>query len=225
MTVVKNHDYTNEVQTILQVFLPNSKFICTHSCEHSPNRIESIIDDKKITSKIFINNELREANEYVHTPAPVYITKGRAVMISLFMALQAAWPTNTPWGTLTGVRPSKLVREWRGLEGIFEILTGTFFVSPKKAQLAMEVAEQETLVAKRINSGAFSIYIGIPFCPSRCLYCSFTMDTPLSLQEPYVDALLRECETIPQGDVTSVYIGGGTPTALSEPLLSAGTCQ
>ena len=82
---------------------------------------------------------------------------------------------NLPWGVMCGIRPAKNVRELMD-EGyskseIFEILKSIYEVDDKKAELAMTVAENEKLLLSQIGKNSVSIYIGIPFCPTRCLYC------------------------------------------------------
>lgn len=132
-----------------------------------------------------------------------------------------------PWGILTGIRPSKIVHELmeQGLnrEKILHELTGYYRVSGAKADLLYNIAAFERKVLDRTSPNMVSLYIGIPFCPSRCLYCSFTSN-PLGknsrLVEAYLDALVSEIKQTGQMirecgfQVQSIYIGGGTPTSL-----------
>jgi oxygen-independent coproporphyrinogen-3 oxidase len=132
---------------------------------------------------------------------------------------------HTPWGALTGVRPSKLVREWLGKgcepHEITERLTKIFCVCEEKASLAINVAIAERRVATQI-SNTIGLYVSIPFCPSRCVYCSFnTSRKPAAADflERYISALVCEYREKSRGNtetVSSIYIGGGTPTVLSE---------
>lgn len=133
-----------------------------------------------------------------------------------------------PWGVMSGIRPAKSVRQFRELgkndEEIREILKSVYEVSDKKIDLAMKVAENEVKILEKIKDKSVSIYIGIPFCPSRCLYCSF-VSTDVKKSGKYMDEfsdllcleikktgeLLREYGYF----VQTVYIGGGTPTTLS----------
>lgn len=135
-----------------------------------------------------------------------------------------------PWGMLTGIRPTKialsLLEEGQSRQEIREHYSRRYFVSDEKAALAVEIAERE----RRLLSGVHcegtqgrgcSLYIGIPFCPTTCLYCSFT-SYPIAVYrkqvDEYLNCLLREAAYVAerfQGKILdSVYIGGGTPTTL-----------
>ncbi len=139
-----------------------------------------------------------------------------------------------PWGILTGIRPAKMIRELResGLadDEIYSKFTGEYRVNPKKASLAADVAQAEEHICRTKLPNAVSLYIGIPFCPTRCLYCSFTSQSikfSNTLTEPYMRALMHEIDFV-SGYLTergipieTLYIGGGTPTALDEKNLAA----
>lgn len=132
-----------------------------------------------------------------------------------------------PWGTLTGIRPTKIVMEKLAAgmtkADIRSYMEDTCFTSPEKINLSIEIAgyEQELLQTIDCHQG-YSLYLGIPFCPTTCLYCSFT-SFPISQWQDkthlYLDALFREMEFVAAQKSKSrpdtVYIGGGTPTALS----------
>lgn len=134
-----------------------------------------------------------------------------------------------PWGKLHGVRPTKLVHymwdEGHTSAEVFAHLLDYYGVSPEKAQLLVEVASSERSFLQQVAAHPdwVSIYIGIPFCPSRCTYCSFisyTLRDTKELRLAYVAALLRELEAVARRidregqQVFAVYIGGGTPTCL-----------
>ena len=139
---------------------------------------------------------------------------------------------NLPWGVMSGIRPAKNVREFieSGIskEELPVLLKRLYEVDDSKIRLAMEVAENEQEILKRAQDNSVSIYVGIPFCPTRCLYCSFvSTDVRVSgkYMESYVELLLEEIEKIKEileksnKKVQNIYIGGGTPTTLSEELL------
>lgn len=132
-----------------------------------------------------------------------------------------------PWGTLTGIRPTKLPMEMyeKGASkgDAIRYLKETYLVSDEKAELCAVVAENEAEVLKNCDyDHTFSLYVGIPFCPSICAYCSFS-SYPLSVWEKqvdnYLDALCKEIEAAStmMGDrkLLTFYMGGGTPTSLS----------
>lgn len=149
----------------------------------------------------------------------------RQLLKAYFIALQSLSPKIAPWGVLTGVRPSKLVHElldqglnWPEIETYLE---DALLIVPEKAKLLMAVTKKERALVFPVAKKSFSVYIGIPFCPSRCYYCSFPSHSSedRSLLTRYLNALIHEIEqTMPYmkaEDADSLYIGGGTPSVLS----------
>jgi len=133
-----------------------------------------------------------------------------------------------PWGTLTGIRPTKipmtLLEEGNSKEEVFHFMKDTYLLNDEKAKLSIEIADRELQILSAVNyQNGYSIYIGIPFCPTTCLYCSFT-SYPIGVWktkvEDYLDALEKEIDFVASSmkmqTLTSVYIGGGTPTTLNE---------
>lgn len=132
-----------------------------------------------------------------------------------------------PWGTLTGIRPTKIVlsmlEENRTKEEIYAYMKKTYKTSDEKIKLSMEIAQRELEILRDIDyKNGYSIYIGIPFCPTTCLYCSFT-SYPLAIWEKktdeYIEALFKEIDfiakTFKNKKLNTIYMGGGTPTTLS----------
>ncbi len=146
----------------------------------------------------------------------------------LYTGLSAKTGRSLPWGALTGVRPTRLamreLERGRDRKEAEDALQRSFFVSPEKAALAVRIAVRELKILSRLPFGeGYSVYIGIPFCPSRCLYCSFSsypIGAMRDMEEAYLKALYREIDfaatVFPERIPDTVYIGGGTPTALSE---------
>ena len=138
-----------------------------------------------------------------------------------------------PWGVMSGIRPAKSVRQFheqgKSFDEIKEIIRDIYDVTPEKCDLAVKVAKNEEKILERIKENYVSLYIGIPFCPSRCLYCSF-VSTDIKNSGRYMDEFTRLlCKEVEKtGEileelgfkVQSIYIGGGTPTTLSEENLS-----
>lgn len=160
-----------------------------------------------------------------------YEREGRrryAVGAAFFRAYQDITGNTPPWGMLTGVRPDKLVTEalaaGKPPEAARELLEERYFVTPRRAALALETGTAAFEAAKSLGPRDVAVYIGIPFCPTRCAYCSFvsqSVEKSFSLVEPYVEALTAE---IAAGGrmareaglrVRAMYMGGGTPTTLS----------
>ncbi|MCI9080119.1 MAG: coproporphyrinogen dehydrogenase HemZ [Lachnospiraceae bacterium] len=134
------------------------------------------------------------------------------------------------WGTMTGVRPVKIVMDeilkGRDIKSIRENLDKIYCLDSEKAELALQVAKCEAGLLKKAGyENGYSLYIGIPFCPTTCLYCSFASNPYYKeLADAYLEALFKEMEYSSQifkdRKLASVYIGGGTPTALDALQLS-----
>ncbi|MDY0236685.1 MAG: coproporphyrinogen dehydrogenase HemZ [Gudongella sp.] len=131
-----------------------------------------------------------------------------------------------PWGILTGIRPTKIVHKLIDLsintDEIFRILTSGYLISDEKAELLIRIAKRQREVVVNIKKNSYSLYINIPFCPSRCSYCTFPSLPAIEYSseiDKYVDIILKELELSRQKmtnwKINSVYIGGGTPTSLS----------
>ncbi len=134
-----------------------------------------------------------------------------------------------PWGVMSGIRPAKSVRQLfdsgKDRAEVKAYLKDVYNISDKKCELAITVSENEKEILERVKDNSVSLYIGIPFCPSRCLYCSF-VSTDIKNSGKYMDEfsglLCREIEKTREildrlgFYVQNIYIGGGTPTTLSE---------
>ncbi len=126
------------------------------------------------------------------------------------------------WGILTGVRPGKLYNELKARgEDPGTVLKETYYVSDEKIALLRRVSESQQTVKRSPDPKAIGLYVGIPFCPTRCQYCSFTSNPyQRDASDAYLAALLREMEAVRklmdrQGQTAeSIYVGGGTPTSL-----------
>lgn len=142
-----------------------------------------------------------------------------------------------PWGNLTGIRPTKIamtmLEEGKNEEEILKFLCEKHFVSEKKALLGLDIAKREREILAPIDYGnGYSLYIGIPFCPTTCLYCSFTSFPIVSWKKrvgEYLAALYQEMEFTAgiyrDKKIDTVYIGGGTPTTLEAKELERLLCR
>ena len=154
----------------------------------------------------------------------------RAAKTGCFLLMRAVTGVAPPWGSLTGIRPTRLMYELReqGLEdeAAERAMRETFYVSPEKARLLSDIlAMQRGLIDTPDNE--YDLYIGIPFCTTRCAYCSFASGELGKglLVEPYLNALKREMalDAALMDElglkIRAAYMGGGTPTALTAPQL------
>jgi len=157
----------------------------------------------------------------------------RIIMRKLFRLLSKYTGKVIPWGILTGIRPAKLVNEFLdkvvSQENILLTLKNDYFVTDSKASLLYEVAANQREMFLHSKTNSISIYVGIPFCPSRCLYCSFSSSTISQYKnmiDTYVDTLLKEIQhtalliKAKDFEIENIYIGGGTPTSLNAHQLS-----
>lgn len=146
---------------------------------------------------------------------------------ALYRMLQKYTRQELPWGTLTGIRPTKIpmamLEEGKTREEIHTYMKETYYASEKKTELSIDIAERELELLKKIDyENGYSLYIGIPFCPSICLYCSFS-SSPIGMWkdkvDDYLDALEKEIDFTAKDCkdkiLNTVYIGGGTPTTLN----------
>ena len=145
----------------------------------------------------------------------------------LYVSLSELTGKKLPWGNLTGIRPTKIamvmLEEGRTKQQIRNVFEQEHYVSPEKTELAIEIAERERRILSGIHyRDGYSLYIGIPFCPTTCLYCSFTSYPICRFEKEtdrYVDCLIeemRETAELMKGKILdTVYIGGGTPTTLT----------
>lgn len=147
---------------------------------------------------------------------------------AVFLYLKEKTGKILPWGTLSGIRPTKQIHKIMNTnsikEEIINIFMEKYLASREKAELCYEIALIErNIVNKEPNK--ISIYIGMPFCPTRCVYCSFTSNPILKCRKlvtPYIKSLIHEIEEISKFieknelTIQNVYFGGGTPTAIDE---------
>ncbi len=145
----------------------------------------------------------------------------------IYQALKEYKKEDLPWGTLTGIRPTKIAmtqleKGWKNVD-IAQYMRNTYYCSSQKTALAVSIANRERKILETIDyQDGYSLYVGIPFCPSICLYCSFS-SSPIARWEKrvedYLEALFRELrfmgEIYAHKKLNTVYVGGGTPTTLT----------
>ncbi len=230
------HDRKTAVRDMLISLLPDEKHeeaagdfegdcLCRTSVTEKDGTVfaaaELYVEGRVFTGEC--SERLSDPSEVEHNRAVSF-----AVKTSLHKARLQIRPQRPPLGSLTGVKPAKPARfylsEGRTKEECENWLKDRYFVSEKRAKLCVEAAAAALSVEKSLGKREVQLYLGIPFCPSKCLYCSFVSNDVKSwghLTEPYFNALLSEIDAAGgmfsrEGlTVGSVYIGGGTPTVLS----------
>ena len=197
----------------------------------------SSLHDGKIyrtaTAKITLDGKTATAaRRFPLTKADVRLTR-RILQQSYYLAAVQLLPEAPPWGALSGVRPTKLATKVL-LEGGREqdadrMLRDVYFVTPERRRLCLDASRHTLEAAQLLAPDDLSLYIGIPFCPTRCAYCSFVSESVERFGEflpPFLDCLIREIEYTGAllkrsgWHIRSLYIGGGTPTTLSTPQMT-----
>ena len=197
----------------------------------------SSLHDGKIyrtaTAKITLDGKTASASRRIRLDqADVRLTR-RILQQSYYLAAVQLLPETPPWGALSGVRPTKLATKVL-LEGGSErdadrMLRDVYFVTPERRRLCLDASRHTVEAAKLLDDRDLSLYIGIPFCPTRCAYCSFVSESVERFGEflpPFLDCLIREIEYTGAllkrsgWHIRSLYIGGGTPTTLSTPQMT-----
>ena len=145
----------------------------------------------------------------------------------LYEALSRDTGRQLPWGTLTGIRPTKipmsLLEQGASEEETARYMQETYLTGSEKTALSIEIAKREMELLKQLDyENGYSLYVGIPFCPTTCLYCSFTSNPAgawMPRMEEYLEAVFREIDYVKEAfrdkKLNTVYIGGGTPTTLT----------
>lgn len=218
--IINGHEAENGVRQIMQLFFSLSENV----------RVESHLEGNRAYAKITFGEKSATGEAYATSDEKLYITN--AIKKSVFYAAKKLSDMPTPWGISTGIRPAKGARVLfdKGFSenDVKAHLAGEYLMDEKKAELAIEVAKKEAGILKSMDENSVSIYVGIPFCPSRCAYCSFISQATEHNNkyiEPYVQAVLKEIEHTGKiikelgMKVDTIYFGGGTPTAIKMGLL------
>ena len=227
-----SHEFLYETEKLLMLFFPLEKnTVLKEFTEDSGDYFytEIIRNDETVTFKsTFSYNTKVLSDERTLNKADV--TDEEYELLSLAYPLLKNICGFAPgWGMLTGVRPSKLIMNKMletDEETARDYFINHFFASPEKTELALSVAKREIEIIKEIDEKTFSLYVSIPFCPTRCSYCSFVShsigtESAKKLMPEYVNKLCEEIaftgEKAKENGLrlTSIYWGGGTPTTLS----------
>ena len=230
------------VQTLALIFFPGEKFAKDEvETEETPVltvRAEEREDGYHAYARLKLGDKISEAERdgkfhpehYPVSHPPIGPDRARKIAVgaAVFAVCSDVRSYRPSWGMLTGVRPSKVAMsfldEGMSRTRVKKILNGEYLVIPKKASLAIDVARNERRLVGTPNERDCSVYISIPFCPTRCEYCSFVSYTSKRLLSLIPEYLVRLCEEIRAMfariralglSVVTVYVGGGTPTTLN----------
>ena len=234
MIVVKcnKNEYAYDVHSLVKAFYPAEEVKVFEEGEKSLssdiNLPELFIyfEEQKIQVVICINNEEKVREEKTLPTVLLRPEYKNALKHLLYDVLFNLTGKQLPWGNLTGIRPTKIpyamLEEGKEKDEIIKYMKEMYICSDKKALLAYDIAKREQAILSRIHyEQGYSLYIGIPFCPTTCLYCSCTSYSIASCRnmvDSYLSALEKEidyvAETFKDKTLDSIYIGGGTPTTL-----------
>jgi oxygen-independent coproporphyrinogen-3 oxidase len=187
-----------------------------------PDKDIASMDIKCLKGNFGDNNTdgfMSDGQEQLQTPK-------NAMKQLIYLMLSKETDTELPWGTLTGIRPTKIamkvIENGGSADDVRKYMKDTYFTSDEKIDVSIQIAQREKKILDSIDyKGGYSLYIGIPFCPTTCMYCSFT-SFPIGLWknkvDDYIECLKKEIDYVASDfkdkKLCSLYIGGGTPTTL-----------
>ena len=232
---LRGHDERYVVEQSLMNLFPGEKPVYEPIGPGEDNWAVITVDDAPGLCRITVELSHQGKTASQHLDAPLSGTdfeqegqRRHTIGRCFFLAARAVTGDTPPWGMLTGVRPDKpatwALAEGRAPEDVRAMLEQAYFVTPDRAALAVETGAAALAVSRDLAPRDIAVYVGIPFCPTRCAYCSFvsqSVEKSFALVEPYVDALVAEIraggEMVRRAGlrVRSFYMGGGTPTTLT----------
>ncbi len=232
---LRGHDERYVVEQSLMNLFPGEKPVYGPIGPGEDNWAVITVDDAPGLCRVTVELSHQGKTASQHLDAPLSGTafqqegqRRHAIGRCFFLAARAVTGDTPPWGMLTGVRPDKpatwALAEGRAPEDVRAMLEQAYFVTPDRAALAVETGAAALAVSRDLAPRDIAVYVGIPFCPTRCAYCSFvsqSVEKSFALVEPYVDALVAEIraggEMVRRAGlrVRSFYMGGGTPTTLT----------
>ncbi|MBQ9117465.1 MAG: coproporphyrinogen dehydrogenase HemZ [Clostridia bacterium] len=228
------------IQTLCMIFFPGAKFAEDEELLESTDVLRMTVRD--VEGGIYARAEVTsggktscgERTEPFSSERTAERTAKIACGVAIFKAGEALFGCTPPWGILTGVRPAKMAEELLADHGsitaVRDVLCKEYFVNPKKASLLCDIVQNEAKLISSLGKKTCSVYISIPFCPSRCAYCSFVSYSTkrlLSMIDDYMVTLCKDIDRVFSHiraygfETVTVYIGGGTPSILSPAQLSS----
>ncbi len=221
------HSCRYECENLCRVFFPYSPVEVVNGLEEAPAGLWAQALAEPSPGGFRLAARVGDGERVVSLERTVPMVEEYPLTRMLYEALVRITGTRPAWGMLTGVHPVKLLRQTvkrLGSQAGMEEYREKWQVSPRKAELAGRVLDAQREAAEALGPDDFSLYVGIPFCPTRCAYCSFISQDiaqAQKLMDPYFQLLLAELERVAGIAaalglrLVSVYIGGGTPTTLT----------
>ena len=226
---VNGGNFEYDIHSLVKAFYPGEEVVVREKeefTEDAPLQMDATVGDKEIQFQLFEERAFqKKGHVYVEDPDRRLVKNQLKRLI--YQVLSEYTGKTLPWGTLTGIRPVKipmaLLEEGKSNVEIADFMRKTYLCSDAKTALAVSIANREREVLKEIDyREGYSLYVGIPFCPSICLYCSFS-SSPVNRwekrMEEYLNTLFRELrflgEVFQGRKLNTIYVGGGTPTTLT----------
>lgn len=229
---LKGHNFRYECEKICRIFFPAEKIVFAENGEKVPDEdrnvyteIEKVGEEYRFSCKAVIDSK-ENAYSFVSDLSSDDADEEKELAKAIVKVLSEITGITPPWGILTGVRPSKLMRTYISLFGderAQELFRSQLLVSEEKTALVYKVAKVEERAVSLSKENSFSLYVSIPFCPTRCSYCSFVSHSISQAKKLIPDYVRLLCDEIKETAKTArelklkletVYIGGGTPTSL-----------
>ena len=226
--IVNRPSFEYDIHSLVKSFFPREDVqihVQDTFTEDTALRISVEFTDETVSICLMEQGEEKESGASVINYAERKETKNR-LKRQLYQLLCAYTGQTLPWGTLTGIRPAKIAMGLieQGMSNVetAEYMRNTYLASKEKVALSVMIANRERYVLRNIDyKDGYSLYVGIPFCPSICLYCSFSsypLERWRKQVDQYLDALCKELDYVADRfrdkKLNTVYIGGGTPTTL-----------
>lgn len=226
---VNRGNYEYDIHSLIRAFYPREEVRVREKesfTEDVPLKMDVELGDKEIQFQVFENGAFQKKGHVYVENSERKLVKNKLKRL-IYEVLSEYTGKTLPWGTLTGIRPTKIpmamLEEGRSNVEIADYMRSTYLCSNGKTALAISIANREKEILKALDyEEGYSLYVGIPFCPSICLYCSFS-SSPVKLwekrMEEYLEALFRELEFLGRAyakrKLNTIYVGGGTPTTLT----------
>lgn len=223
-----NHSFRYEIEKLIRIFLPFEKIEYFDTREITDFCLTTEFIEDSAKAVLFWNNSTFESVKKIENKN-TDTEKDRELFLALavFDCFTAATGYFPDWGILTGIRPAKLLsrlKKERGEDNAYEYFSDYLKVKPKKLSLCIETLKGEGEITSLSKPDSFSLYVSIPFCPTRCSYCSFvshSVKNAMKLIPQYVEQLCDELKATARIAkennlrLETIYIGGGTPTTLT----------
>ena len=229
--LLNKQDFEYDVHSLIKAFYPGMDVHIFYKEKQPEEAFEKkfyiLYENQKIQISIFEKDGTQLLQDQVEVDyyADRKETKNRLKQL-LYRMISTIRKETLPWGTLTGIRPTKIpmamLEQGKKNSEIAQYMRETYYTSNEKTALSIAIANKERHILREIDyQNGYSLYVGIPFCPSICLYCSFS-SSPISVWkdkvDQYLNALIKEIEygakEYADRKLDTVYIGGGTPTTL-----------